>query len=172
MTIDVVGALSALALLRQHGFTVDWIAAEGVVRFEAPTMPRGDVSAALGLHKRAIAALVKPDASGNCGLDYHAVFQERLEERLAGGADNDNGCAAAFKRTIRLWLDREFERSARSASPMLCAHCARPEGDAVLLPIGWGDSHIWVHGACCDAWRAARRAEAIKALTRYGLANR
>ena len=39
MTFDVVDALSTLGLLRQRGFTIGWIEAEGVVRFESPTAP-------------------------------------------------------------------------------------------------------------------------------------
>ena len=128
------------------------------------------LEAMLDVHQQAIAALMKPDASGFCGLDYHKVCRERFDELPACGADRDNARAQAFEGTLNLWLDREFERTARTSSLWSCAHCGRPEGDTVLLPIGWGDSHHWLHGACYEAWRAARRAKAVKALAQYEIA--
>jgi hypothetical protein len=170
MTFDVDVALSTLGLLRQHSFAADWIDAEGLVRFEAPTQPPDAVIAMLDAHQKTIAALMKPDASGFCGLDYYKLCRERFVELLACGADRDDARAQAFEGTLNLWLDREFERTARTSSLWSCAHCGRPEGDTVLLPIGWGDSHHWLHDACYETWRAARRAKAVKALAQYEIA--
>jgi hypothetical protein len=40
-----------------------------------------------------------------------------------------------------------------------CAHCGKRERpDAVLLPIGVGIRHTWLHRNCWVAWRIQRRA--------------
>jgi hypothetical protein len=54
--------------------------------------------------------------------------------------------------------------------PDRCAHCGGPgTPDAPLLPIGWGARHAWLHGGCCEAWRALRRAKAEDDLARLGV---
>jgi hypothetical protein len=50
--------------------------------------------------------------------------------------------------------------------PDRCAHCGqREEPGAILLPIGWGGRHTWLHNGCWEAWRARRRAEIIAELS-------
>ena len=158
MTIDVDAALSTLSLLRQHGFTVTWIDAEGMIRFEAPTTPPADVIAALDAHGQAIVALMKPDGTRFSGLDYRKVYDMRLEERLASGMGRDHAHTEAFEHALHVWLERDFELTARSASPSSCTYCGRPEGDDVLVPIGVRDPHHWLHSACYEVLesRAAR----------------
>jgi hypothetical protein len=169
MTLDIAGALKTLSLLRERGFTVTWIDAEALVRFEAPAPPPDDVMAALDAYEGQIAALMKPDAFGLSGVDYHKAYETRLEERLASGVDRADARAEAFRHALNLWLETEFDFTARFASPWSCAYCARSEGVSVLLPIGWGNSHHWVHDHCYEAWRSARRAKAVEALTAYGI---
>jgi hypothetical protein len=54
--------------------------------------------------------------------------------------------------------------------PNRCAHCGRPETpSAVLLPIGAGVRHAWLHERCWESWRERRRAEAIVELAEAGV---
>jgi hypothetical protein len=87
MTIDVAGALKTLGLLREHGFTIDWVGAEGVVRFEAPTPPPDGVIAMLNVHQQAIAALMKPDWAGLSGLDWRAIYEKLAREHVRSFRD-------------------------------------------------------------------------------------
>jgi hypothetical protein len=51
-----------------------------------------------------------------------------------------------------------------------CAHCGLAETqDSVLLPIGAGSRHAWLHGDCWAPWRERRRAEAIDQLVAMGI---
>jgi hypothetical protein len=51
-----------------------------------------------------------------------------------------------------------------------CAYCGRAETrDSILLPIGAGDRHVWLHSGCWTTWRARRRAEAIAMLAKAGI---
>jgi hypothetical protein len=198
MTMDVAGALKTLALLRQHGFTVVWIDAEGFLRFEAPTRPPDNVLATLDVHQQAIAALMKPDWTGLSGLEWRALYAKLACEHVRSFRDqlaNDHNdrlllrvgrvapltaatrakkrlrqfaLAEAYEHVLTEWLNRHF---ATHGPPDRCAHCSGSElhsGDP-LLPFGVGP-HAWVHGRCWGAWRAARRANAIEVLAQYGLA--
>ena len=54
--------------------------------------------------------------------------------------------------------------------PSRCAHCGQPETrDSVLLPIGAGARHAWLHSDCWAQWRERRRAKAIAELAATGL---
>ena len=195
MTIDVAGALKTLGLLREHGFTIDWVDAEGLVRFEAPTTPPDNVIATLDVHQQAVAALMKPDWTGLSGLEWRAIYEKLAREhvrsfrgQLANG-HNDRlllrvgrvapltaatrakkrlrqfALAEAYEHVLTEWLNRHFSTD----GPLnRCAHCSGSElhsGDP-LLPFGVGP-HAWVHGRCWEAWRAARRQKAIEALAQY-----
>ena len=194
MTIDVAGALSTLCLLREHGFTVTWIDAEALVRFEASTAPPEFVLEALHANEQAIAVLVKPDWAGLSSLDWRAKYEKLAREhvrsfrdQLASGRYNglrlrvapltsvtgakkrlrQFALAEAYEHVLTEWLNRHF---ATYGPPDRCAHCSGSElhsGDP-LLPFGVGP-HAWVHGRCWGAWRAARRANAMEALVGYGL---
>jgi hypothetical protein len=51
-----------------------------------------------------------------------------------------------------------------------CAMCRKlEEPGAVLLPIGVGARHTWLHRDCWDSWRARRRAEAVSWLGTMGI---
>jgi hypothetical protein len=195
MTINVDVALSTLSLLRHHGFTVAWIDAEACVRFEAPTPPPDNVVATLDVHQQAIAALMKPDWTGLSGLEWRAIYEKLAREHVRSFRDqlaNDHNdrlllrvgrvaplaaatrakkrlrqfaLAEAYEHVLTEWLNRHFATHGPHDS---CAHCSGSElhsGDP-LLPIGVGP-HVWVHGRCWEAWRAARRANAIEALAEY-----
>jgi hypothetical protein len=197
MTVNVAGALKALCLLRQHGFTVAWIDAEACVRFEAPRAPPEDVLATLDVHQQAVAALMKPDCAGLSGLEWRAIYEKLAREHVRSFRDqlanghNDRlllrvgrvapltaatrarkrlrqfALAEAYEHVLTEWLNRHFSTD---GPPNRCAHCSGSElhsGDP-LLPFGVGP-HAWVHGRCWKAWRAARRQKAIETLAGYGV---
>jgi hypothetical protein len=167
---DVQGVLRTLELLKANGFAVTWIDAEGCVRFEAPAPPPDDVIARLDEHDQVIAMLYRPDSSGWSGLDYRRTYAEHLDARLLQGCDPAEAQAAAFRDIVGVWFDRDFAEAARFASPAWCAHCRAPKDvDNVLLPIGWGQRHVFVHDHCWEVWRAARRDKAMKTLAAYGI---
>jgi hypothetical protein len=57
-----------------------------------------------------------------------------------------------------------------NTDPNRCAHCGRDETpDAILLPIGVGGRHAWLHQDCWEPWRARRRARAIVELAEAGV---
>jgi hypothetical protein len=57
-----------------------------------------------------------------------------------------------------------------SSDPSRCAQCGKPETrDSVLLPIGAGNMHAWLHSDCWAPWRAERRAKAEDDLVRLGI---
>ena len=54
--------------------------------------------------------------------------------------------------------------------PLRCAWCGKPEtAGAVLLPIGVGARHAWLHSGCWAPWREGRRKAAEKALAIMGI---
>ena len=58
------------------------------------------------------------------------------------------------------------------SGPAWCAHCGQPLGEPGRdgLPYLRGDGgHVWLHSGCHGDWAARRRAEAVAALTGYGL---
>jgi hypothetical protein len=140
------------------------------VRFEAPTTPPDNVLATLDVHQQAVAALMKPDWAGLSGMDWAAIYSQRLRERLKCGAAREMAVVEAFQHVLTDWLNGHLQAS----SPIRCAHRGRPEDASyagVLLPFGIGP-HAWVHSCCWEAWRAGRLAKAIEALAGYGLALR
>ena len=57
--------------------------------------------------------------------------------------------------------------------PSRCAWCGKPETPAdVLLPIGVGARHAWLHDRCWAPWRERRRTEAIATLAGRGSRSR
>ena len=54
--------------------------------------------------------------------------------------------------------------------PNRCACCGRAETPSnILLPIGVGARHAWLHDDCWALWRAGRRRAAIEALAAMGI---
>ena len=52
-----------------------------------------------------------------------------------------------------------------------CAHCGKRETpDAILLPIGAGPRHAWLHQRCRDPWAEERRRAAVAELSGMGIA--
>jgi hypothetical protein len=73
---------------------------------------------------------------------------------------------AAFENTIVDRLNAAFP----DTPPDRCGHCSRSETPGrVLLPIGFGVRHAWLHDRCWSEWRERRRGEAIDQLARLGI---
>jgi hypothetical protein len=52
-----------------------------------------------------------------------------------------------------------------NSDPTRCGRCGGPETpDATLLPFGWGERPVWLHGDCWGPWRARRREVAVAEL--------
>lgn len=75
--------------------------------------------------------------------------------------------ALAFEARIIEWLDRNPAPSPAGR----CAWCGQIEsGSASIVPFGTEPGiHAWLHGGCWRPWQEARRAEAVKALSRIGV---
>jgi hypothetical protein len=72
----------------------------------------------------------------------------------------------AFQIILVEFLNRTYP----DTSPDRCAWCGKPEtrGD-VLLPMGVGARHAWLHSGCRDPWAEARRRAAVEALAAMGI---
>jgi hypothetical protein len=103
--------------------------------------------------------------------DWRGFFDE-----AAGIAEFDNGMSRreaesfAFETCVTEWLDRNL----KALPPGRCAACCRvAQPDDALLPFGTKrNGHVWLHGRCWPRWHAARTAEAIAALARFGILSR
>ena len=99
-------------------------------------------------------------------------WQTRLGE-LAGRFEFDCGFsrpaaeAKAFEACIIEWCDRNPAPSPAGR----CAWCGQLEPkSASIVPFGTEPgTQAWLHGECWRPWQNARRAEAVKALSRFGI---
>jgi hypothetical protein len=111
-----------------------------------------------------------PEIAWDCE-DWQAFFDE-----AASVAEFDNGMSHrdaesfAFESCVTEWLNRNL----KLLPPGRCAACCRgAQPDDALLPFGTKrNGHVWLHGRCWPRWHAARTAEAIAALARFGILSR
>jgi hypothetical protein len=134
---------------------------------EASTPPPPTVIEALSRHKADIMLLLRPKNDGWSAEDWQAFFDERagileFERRLPRPVVE----AQAFEACVIEWLNRNPTPSPAGH----CAWCGRHESEsAVVLPFGTEPgTHAWIHGECWRPWQEIRRAEAVKALSRFG----
>ena len=155
-------AVDALRAARAANVHVGMEGTDLVLR--APAPPPAAVLDALKLHKPAIVALLRREVSNWSAADWEAFFDER-----AGIAEHDGGLsrqeaeALAFEHCVVEWLMRHPVQS----KPGVCLGCGRGDEQAgIVLPFGTEASgHAWLHSDCWPAWHAARRTEAVAALT-------
>ena len=110
---------------------------------------------------------------GTCSADWDAEdWRARFDER-AGFLEHDGGLlrveaeVQAFDCCVVEWLNQHPARSA----PGRCARCGKAETpSARVLPFGAGEHHAWLHPECWPSWNQSRRAEAVMALKRIGIA--
>ena len=75
--------------------------------------------------------------------------------------------ARAFACCVAEWLNRNPVRS----PPGRCLGCGGSEhAHDTLLPFGTEPTgHAWLHSRCWAAWHAGRKAEAVAALSTFGI---
>jgi hypothetical protein len=79
-------------------------------------------------------------------------------------------CPEAERAAYEILLVEFLNRTHPDTDPNRCAWCGKPETlDAILLPIGVGIRHAWLHPDCWASWRARRLAEAIDQLGAIGI---
>ena len=110
--------------------------------------------------------LVEPPVSPEA-RKWRRVFATNVEAILRVRADSIDARKAAYESAVTAFLDAAHPNTDPSRG---CAHCGLLETpDAVLLPIGWGARHTWLHSDCRAPWREGRRNAAIAALAAAGV---
>ena len=135
---------------------------------EAPAPPPLVVVEALRRHKVDIVSLLRPLADGWSAEDWRAFYDEQAGVlEFDGGTPRPAAEAQAYETCIVEWLNRNPAPSRAGR----CAWCAQCESDsAVVVPFGIEPgTHVWLHNECWLPWQEARRAQAMKILSRFGI---
>jgi hypothetical protein len=119
-------------------------------------------------HSASLGDSVTP--STRIGFSVHglAFFDERAGiAEFDGGLSRLSAEARAFAFCVAEWLNRNPARS----PPGRCLGCGEAEhAHDALLPFGTEPTgHAWLHSRCWDAWHAGRNAEAVAALSNFGI---
>jgi hypothetical protein len=136
---------------------------------EACAPPPAALLDLLSRDKAGIVALLRPGRDGWSAEDWQLFFGERAAvAEFEGGLPRAEAEARAFACCIAAWLNRNPVRS----TPERCLTCGGGDhGHERLLPFGVEPhGHAWLHARCWPAWYAGRRAEAVTALARMGIA--
>ncbi len=161
-----MSAVDALKLARAAGVR---IGLDGyALTLDADAAPPREVLELLALHKAHVIALLCPGRDGWSGDDWRAFFDERAAiAEFDGGFPRDHAEARAFACCVAEWLNRNLVRS----PPGRCLACGKAEhGQDPLLPFGTETTgHAWLHSRCWSAWHASRKAEAVAALSNFGI---
>lgn len=160
-----MSAAEALKVAQAAGVSVG-IDGEDMV-LHAPAPPPPAVVKALSIHKAEIVALLRSAKDGWSAEDWQIFFDERAGRfEFVGRMARPAAEAQAFEACIVEWLN--WHPAASSAGR--CAWCGRGETpNVVVLPFGTEPgTHAWLHTECWRPWHQARRAEAVKALSRIG----
>jgi hypothetical protein len=100
---------------------------------------------------------------------WRCFFEEKtdLAERVRG-LTRPEAERAAFDIVLVEFLNRTHP----GTDPNRCAWCGKSETlDTILLPIGVGVRHAWLHSDCWAPWRERRRQAAIVTLAGIGIAD-
>lgn len=138
---------------------------------DANSPPPPAVLDLLSRHKTQVLALLRTGSDGWSGEDWRASFHERAGiAELDAGLPRDQAEARAFACCIADWLNRNPVRS----PPGRCLGCDRSDhADDALLPFGIESTgHAWLHSRCWVSWHASRKAEAVTALSTFGISMR
>ena len=98
---------------------------------------------------------------------WECFFEEKIElvERVRG-LPRLEAQRVAFRVVLVEFLNRTYPNTPSDR----CACCGRPETPGgVLLPIGLGARHAWLHQSCRDPWAEARRKAAVETLAGIGI---
>lgn len=137
----------------------------------SPKQPPTAVLDLLARHKTGIVRLLRPGGDGWSIEDWQAFFDERAGiAEYDGGLSRQEAEALAFEHCVVEWLMRHPVRS----MPGCCLGCGRGDEHAgIVVPFGMEASgHVWLHSDCWPAWHAARKTDAVAALTTMEIAPR
>ena len=164
-----MSAVQALKAARAAGID---LALDGVALvLAAPTAPPPAVLDLLACHKAGIVALLRPANDGWSGEDWLAFFNERAGiAEFDGGMPRASAEARAFACCVAEWLNRNPVRSSAGR----CHACGgSKQAHDKLLPFGTEQTgHAWLHSRCWEAWHASRKANAVAALSTFGICMR
>lgn len=135
---------------------------------EAATAPPPALLDLLSRHKADVTALLRAGRDGWSGEDWLAYFDERVDiAEFDGGLPRGEAEARAFDCCVVEWLNRNPGRS----PPGHCLGCGGgDQARDALLPFGTEPTgHAWLHSCCWPAWHASRKAEAVVALSTFGI---
>ena len=161
-----MNAGQALKAARDAGVQIG--IAGDVLMLNADTAPPHEVLELLSLHKSQVIALLRPGEDGWSGVDWLAFFDRRAGiAKFDGNLTRGEVDARAFSCCVSEWLNRNPVRS----PPVRCLGCGDDEqGNDPLLPFGTEPTgHAWLHWRCWPAWYSSRRAEAVTALSIFGI---
>lgn len=132
---------------------------------EAAKAPPSSVLDVLARHKAGIVALLRDSKDGWSGEDWMTFFKKQT--RSVGALPREEAEARAFACCVAEWLNGNPVRSL----PGRCLGCDDAENaHDPLLPFGTESTgHAWLHSRCWPAWHASRKAEAVAALSTFGI---
>ena len=164
-----MSAVHALKLARAAGVR---IGIDGdALTLDADIAPPPAVLDLLTLYKAQVIALLRTGSDGWSGEDWRALFDERAAiSEFDGGLSRASAEVRTFACCVAEWLNRNPVRSPLGR----CLGCGGSEhAHDKLLPFGTEQTgHAWLHSRCWPAWDAARKAEAIAALSTFGICMR
>lgn len=135
---------------------------------DADAAPPPAVLERLALHKAGVIALLRTGRDGWSGEDWRAFLDERAAiAEFDGGLPRSSAEARAFACCAAEWLNRNPVRS----PPGRCLGCGASDyAHDKLLPFGAEPAgHAWLHSRCWEGWHASRKAEAVAALSTFGI---
>lgn len=163
-----MSAVQALRAARDAGVR---IGIDGdALTLNADAAPPSAVLELLSLHKVQVIALLSMGNDGWSGENWLAFFHARAAAAFDGGLPRNQAEARAFACCLVEWLNRNLVRS----PPGRCLGCGGSEHSRdKLLPFGTEQTgHAWLHSRCWEAWHAGRKAEAVTALSIFGISMR
>jgi hypothetical protein len=151
-----------LALAASHSVRVTF--ALGDLHLEADHEPAAEALAALRDHKEAVVAELIAATAGERRLHFEDHVATVIRVRRLSRPEAER---AAYEAVLIDHLNRTFPNT----DPNRCAMCDKSETpEAILLPIGVGIRHAWLHPDCWAPWRERRRTEAVATIARMGIA--
>jgi hypothetical protein len=164
-----MSALQALKAVRDAGIR---LGVDGdTLMLDADAAPPPGLLELLSCHKAQVLALLRTGSDGWSGEDWRALFDERAAvAEFDGGLSRAMAEARAFACCAAEWLNRNPVRSPAGR----CLRCGGGDhAHDALLPFGTDPTGLaWLHSRCWDAWHAGRKAEAVAALSTFGISLR